>query len=252
MARGPSGESVVTRVVRIVEAFAAGRESLSVAQIAAAAELPVATAHRLVAELVDHGLLERDEENRVRVGVRLWEMATRASPTLSLRDAAMPVMEGLHAVVRHHTQLAVRRDREVLFLERLSARGAVVNVAQIAGRLPIHASSSGQVLLAHAPADVQQSVLDQPLQAFTAATVVDPKRLRRALAEVRRQGFALCAGHIRDQATGIAVPVRRADGEVVAALSVVVPNDDAARGFVPLLLAAGRAVSHSLGAPRPA
>jgi len=50
------------------------------------------------------GLLARDTDRRVRIGVRMWELALRASPTLSLREAAMPYLEDLHAVVGHHAQ----------------------------------------------------------------------------------------------------------------------------------------------------
>src|SRR3954454_4948316 len=99
-------------------------------------------------------MLERGPGREVRVGVRLWELGARASPTVTLRDAAMPFLEDVHAVVGHHAQLAVLDGEHVLFLERLSARDAVVNFSRIAGRLPLHTSSSGLVLLAHAPPDV--------------------------------------------------------------------------------------------------
>jgi DNA-binding IclR family transcriptional regulator len=240
---------VLDRAVRILAAFGPAATALTVADIARAADLPIATAHRMVNELEQHGLLERDADRRLRVGVRLWELATRSSPTRTLREAAMPVMEDLHAVVGHHAQLGVRQDHEVLFVERLSARKAVINVAQIAGRLPLHVSSAGQVLLAHAPVEVQDAVLAGPLPAMTDATITDPRRLRRVLADVRKLGFAFCPGHIRPEATGVAVPIRSADGTVVAALSVVVPNDGEARAVIPLLLASGRTVSRTLGPP---
>jgi len=180
------------------------------------------------------------------VGVRLWELASRASPTLGLREAALPFMEDLHAVVGHHTQLAVLEDREVLFVERLSAPGAVVNVTRVAGRLPLHASSSGLVLLAHAPADLQEQVLAAPLGAFRRTTLTEPARLRRFLADVRRDGYAYCAGFIDEETTGIAVPLRGRGGDVVAALSVIVPNDDSARMQIPALRAAARGISRTL------
>ncbi|GAA3998500.1 IclR family transcriptional regulator domain-containing protein [Streptomyces plumbiresistens] len=64
----------------------------------------------------------------------------------------MPFTEGVHDVVGHHVQLGVLDGDEALFLERLTAPGAVINYTRIAGRLPLHASSSGLVLLAHGPA----------------------------------------------------------------------------------------------------
>ncbi|MFJ1761111.1 IclR family transcriptional regulator [Amycolatopsis sp. NPDC088138] len=240
------GESVLSRVVRIFETFEPDTPALRVSDVARRADLHVATASRLIDELVGHGWLRRDPDRRVRVGVRLWELASRASPTLGLREAALPFMEDLHAVVGHHTQLAVLEDREVLFVERLSAPGAIVNVTRVAGRLPLHASSSGLVLLAHAPFELQEQVLASPLEAFRRTKLTEPARLRRFLADVRRDGYAYCAGFIDEETTGIAVPLRGSDGEVVAALSVIVPNDRSARMQIPALLAAARGISRTI------
>ncbi len=245
MARSRSGETVLERAVRIFEAFAPGDTALQVSEIARRAGLPLATASRLVAELVRHGLLARDADRRVRPGVRMWELALRASPTLSLREAAMPFLEDLHAVVGHHAQLGVLDGDEVLFVERLSAPGAVINYTRIAGRLPLHASSSGLVLLAHGPRELQEEVLAGPLRRYTGQTITAPDRLRTALAGVRRDGYAYCPGHIHPDALGVAVPVRDGHGQVVAAVAVIVPNDEHGRTVVPALRAAARGIGRS-------
>lgn len=244
--RPAHGESVISRVVRVFETFGPDTPALRVSDVARRAGLHVATASRLIDELVGHGWLRRDPDRRVRVGVRLWELASRASPTLGLREAALPFMEDLHAVVGHHTQLAVLEDREVLFVERLSAPGAVVNVTRVAGRLPLHASSSGLVLLAHAPAELREEVLAGPLPAYRRTTLTEPARLRRFLADVRRDGYAYCAGFIDEETTGIAVPLRGPAGDVVAALSVIVPTGRNARAQIPALLAAARGISRTI------
>ena len=169
VARSSSGESVLERVVRILEAFTPEDRALTVGEVSRRAGLPLATGSRMIADLVEHGLLSRDADRRVRVGTRLWALASRASPTLSLRELAMPVLEELLRTVGHHAQLGVLDGDEVLFVERLSTEHAVVNYTRIAARLPIHASSSGLVLLAHGPAEQQQRVLDGPLRRFTPA-----------------------------------------------------------------------------------
>ncbi|NKQ52750.1 IclR family transcriptional regulator [Amycolatopsis sp. K13G38] len=238
---------MVHRIARVLEVFGTDERVVSVSEVARRADLHVATASRLIEQLVSVGWLQRDEDRKVRVGVRLWEVASRASPTLPLREAAMPFMEDLHAVVRHHTQLGVLEGEEVLFLERLSARDAVINLTRIAGRLPLHASSSGQVLLAHAPAELQERVLRGQRRSYTRHTMTDAKVLRARLADIRKEGYTICPGYIDERATGIAVPVRHG-GDVIAALGVVVPNDSSARTVIPALRAAAlgisRAVSH--------
>jgi DNA-binding IclR family transcriptional regulator len=248
VAKPSNGESVLSRVVRIFETFESDAPALRVSEIARRAGLHVATASRLVDELVRHGWLHRDADRRIRIGVRIWELASRASPTLSLREAAMPFMEDLHAVVGHHIQLGVLEGKEVLFVERLSAPGAIINITRVAGRLPLHVSSSGLVLLAHSPAELQEEVLAGPLKSYSANTVSDSAALRRMLADIRKSGYSFCRGFVDEETTGIAVPVRGPGGQVVAALAVIVPSDRNARTQIPALQAAARGVSRVMGA----
>jgi DNA-binding IclR family transcriptional regulator len=247
--RTGTGESVLSRAIRIIEVFSPTEPALPVSEIARRTGLHVATASRLIAELADHGLLERCPDRSVRIGVRMWELGWRASPRLGLRDAAMPFLEDLHAVVGHHAQLGVLDGGDVLFIERLSAHDSVVNFSRIAGRLSLPHSSSGLVLLAHAPVEVQEEVISRPLHPPTAAALSTPQQLRAALADVRRQQSAVLAGHQHPDAAGVAVPVRDGRGNVVAALSVIVPNDGRARSLVPALLAAARGITRALSEP---
>jgi DNA-binding IclR family transcriptional regulator len=249
--RTATGESSLARAVRVMDAFTPDEAALGVSEIARRSGLHVATASRIVAELAALGLLERGADRTVRIGMRMWELASRASPTRSLRDAAMPYLEDLHAVVGHHVQLGVLEGEEVLFLERLSARDAVINYSRIAGRLPLHISSSGIVLTAYGPPELLTRVLRSPLERYTARTITSPDRLRATIDQVRRQGYALLAGHVHEDATGIAVPVRDGLGDVVAALSVIVPNDERAVSAVPALLAAARGVGRALRGQAP-
>lgn len=248
MARSLSGESLLSRVVRIYEAFGPDHQAVTLSELAQRSDLPLATASRLVNELIEYGWLRRDAQRRVCVGVRMWELASRAAPTLGLHDAAYPIMADLHAVVGHSVQLGVLQDREVLYIERLTAPRAVRNLVRVAGRLPLHATSSGMVLLAHSPRELQESVLASPLRALTPNTITNPDLLRATLGEIRRTGVAYCPGFVDELATGIAVPVRATGGRIIAALSVVVPNDASARTALPALQAAGRGISRQLGA----
>lgn len=247
MANSSSGESVAQRIVRVLETFDADRTVQTAAEIGRRAGLPSSTAHRMVDDLVGEGLLERDDAGRVRIGMRLWELALRGSRALRLRQIAMPHMERVQARVREHTQLAVLERGEALFIERLSDPRAVSNITRIAGRLPLHASSSGLVLLAHAGPDLLSAVLTGPLAAVGPSTVTDPDELVRVLERVRREGVAIAPGSIENVSTGIAVPVRDGHGgAVIAALSVVLPRDAPTSGAVDELRAAATRISAEL------
>jgi DNA-binding IclR family transcriptional regulator len=245
MANSRTGESVIDRVVRVLATFDAAHTEQSPSDIARRAGLPASTGHRLVADLTAAGLLERDETGRARVGLRLWELATRGSLALGLRQAALPAMERVQALVRQHTQLGVLDGDQVLFLERLSHPEAVANIAQIAGRLPLHASSSGLVLLAFARPAVIDRVLAAPLARLAPETLIDAGAVRRKLAEIRRLGYASAPGFVETVSTGVAVPVRDR-GAVVAALGVVLPRSVDDDRVIAVLRAAATDIERSL------
>ncbi|GHD06657.1 IclR family transcriptional regulator [Zhihengliuella salsuginis] len=244
MANSRSGDKLLDRMVRILESFTAEEPRLTVAEIAARAQLPAATAYRLVDDLAGQGFVVR-EGGAVRLGMRLWELANRASATRDLRQLALPYLEDLNQLLRQHTQLSVLHEDEVLILERLSRPGAAVNQAHVAGRLPVHQTSMGMVLLAFAPAHVQSGYLSRHERA-----VADLHGdFRRTLAEIRHRGWATFDGFLDDTTTGAAAPVLDRAGHAVAALGVVIPRgSDALPAVSMALMTAARGVSRDLQA----
>src|SRR6478752_1509565 len=191
MANSRTGDSVVDRVVRLIEACPEGSASLQLSDLADRAGLPLTTAHRLVRQLAGHGLVEMGGGGSVRLGLRLWALVKRNSPRLALRQAVMLVMEDIQQVLNQNVNLAVLDGWEALFVERLSRRGSVANRAQIAGRMPVHLSSAGLALMAHQPAAVQAEYL---AQFADPAGKVGSDEVRALLAEAANQGFAELAG----------------------------------------------------------
>lgn len=246
MARSTSGEGVLERAVRILEVFDADTAVASLTDIAARADLPLSTTSRLVDELIGHGLLRRDNKRRVHIGIRLWELGCRASPTAALRDAAMPSLQRLHASIGHHVQLGIRDKHDVLFIERLSVPGSVRNLTCVGKRLPLHVSSAGLVLLAFASAELQHQVLNGPLLRLTDETATDTQRLCAMLTEIRRVGFTVCPGFVAPEATGLAVPIRDGTGNVIAALSTIVPRHTHAIRRIPALIATSERIRIAL------
>ncbi|GAA4704978.1 IclR family transcriptional regulator [Phytohabitans rumicis] len=174
-------------------------------------------------------------------------MASLAPRGLGLRELAMPTMEDLYEVTHENVQLAVRQGLELVFVERIAGHYAVPVLTRVGGRFALHATGVGLVLLAHAPADVQEQVLAAPLTAYTEKTVTDPRRLRAVLAGVRRDGYAVSDRQVTMDAFSVAAPIHGPDGAVVAAVSLVVSYDRAnVVSLAPLVRAAGRTISRAL------
>lgn len=244
------GRSVTAKVLAMLAAFTPATPALTLSELARRAGISLPTAHRRARELLEWGALERDGEGRYRVGLRLWEVASLAPRGLRLREVAMPFLEDLYEVTHENVQLAVREGLELVFVERIAGRQAVPVLTRVGGRFALHATGVGLALLAHAPAEVQEQALSAPMHAYTVKTVTDPERLRSMLAATRRDGYAVSNGQVTTDALSVAAPIREG-GDVVAAVSLVVRAEGAQPlALAPLVQAAARGISRSLGPSR--
>ena len=216
------GATVTSRALGLVGAFDEGHRRLTLTELAQRAGLPVPTAHRLVGELVEWGALARTAAGDYVIGRRLWDLGLLAPHQAGLVDLASPYLHDLYGATLATVHLAVRDGTQVLYLDRLAGHASVPVVSSVGSRLPMHATGVGKVLLAHAPAEVQQAVLAD-LPRITPYTVTHPGLLRRQLARVIRDDHAITSEEMSLGACSVAVPIR-AGSEVVAALGIVVPS----------------------------
>ncbi len=221
----PPGQSVTSRVLRILEAFESGSTALSLTEIAASAQLPLPTAHRLVRELAQWGALQRDASGRYQVGLRLWEVAQ--SGGRQLRDAARPYLQDLFSLTHETSHLAVRKGREALYIDRVYSSKRVPRASRVGGRLPLHATAVGKVLLAYEERWMWDAYVAGPMEAPTVRTHVQPGRLLEELQRIREQGYATTFEEVRPGACSIAVPVLDRAGAAPAALGLTVLSTQA-------------------------
>jgi DNA-binding IclR family transcriptional regulator len=241
------GRSVSSRLLEVLFVFQSGRARLTLTEISRSTGLSYATTRRLVNELVVGGALEREQDGYV-IGVRLWQLGTLAPRTVPLRTAALPFMEDLRTAVREHVQLAVLEGSEAVVVERLSARQAIRVVSHVGGRLPLHSSGVGKILLAHNEPEFVDRYIAGGLPRRTANTITGSDHLRQVLAECRESGVATVREETSPGADSVATRIMNAEGRVIAALSVVfrtgTVNPRAIRASV---LTSGLGISRRLG-----
>lgn len=240
--------SVLGKARTILEAFRVEDNELSLADLVRRTGVAKATVHRLCQELLTWGLLERSGTS-YRLGLRLFELGQRVPRQRILRDVARPYMEDLLRVTQETVHLAVHDGLDVLYVEKIVGHRAVPRPSRVAGRLPLHSTATGKVVLAFGPAELLDQVLSRGLQRITPSTVCTEQRLREQLVEVRRRAVAIEVEETRMGYCSVAVPVRGHDGQLAAALSVTAPTY---RAHVDRLAAevarAGAAVSRALTA----
>ena len=249
--RPPQGEPVVDRALALLDAFDATHPYLTLSELSRRSGIPASSALRLAGRLLEWGALERGADARFSIGLRLWEVAALTPRGQGLRQVALPFMGDLEEVTRQHVLLAVREGDEALMVERLSSHDAVAALYRPGGRMPLHSTGVGLVLLAYADAAFQERLLGQQLMLEPENVPISPAALRRTLAEIRRDGLATFRRGAPRPIVSVAAPVHDAQGTVVAALSVVVPAEDAEPRLLGLAVrTAARGISRVLGTRR--
>jgi len=223
--RNGQGSSVqsVHRAVSILELLAQEGE-LGVSELGRRLGVHKATASRLVATLVGHGLVARNPATeKCRLGIGLAHLAGVALAGLDLVRQARPVLEDLAGRTEETVNLAVLDGDQVLNVDQIAGTRSVVSVSWVGHRTPYHCTSNGKVLMAHLDDPQLDRLLALPLEARTPRTITDPDRLRAQLEEVRARGWAQTIEELEEGLNAVAAPVRRADGVVVAAVSIAGP-----------------------------
>jgi DNA-binding IclR family transcriptional regulator len=239
--------SVLGRAFAVLAAFTDEHPEQTLGEIVAATGLAPATTHRLVAELVTWGALERPARGRYRIGLRLWQLGSLAPVARGLRDTALPFLQDLGVATGHVVHLVVLDGHRALFLERLTGHAEIRVRSRVGRRMPLHASGPGKVLLAHAPVAFVDEVLAHGLPRMARGTITDPRRLAFALADIRRSGYCISREEMTDGTASVAAPIVGPSGDVIASVSVVVPSStENLHQLVPAVRVTAAAISRAL------
>jgi IclR family acetate operon transcriptional repressor len=214
--------SLLTKVDAILRAFQPGEPELPLAELGRRTGLAKTTVHRIAAELVDLGMLER-AGRQYRLGMRLFELGQLVPRHRALRDVALPFMQELLAATNETVNLAVLDGTEVLYAERIMGHRQVIAPIHVASRLPLHCTALGKVMLAFSPPELTERTIAAGLPRRTPYSTVSPAVLYEQLGRVAQKGVAV---EYEESAIGIgcaASPVFGSGNQLAAALSVSAP-----------------------------
>lgn len=213
----------IERAFAVLGALADG--PIGVTEVADRVELPKSTAARLLASLAREGVVEQvPGDTRYRLGPRLVTLAARVRPTRSLARLARPSLQELADSVGEAAGLSVPDGTLVHYVEQVGSPNPVSVRDWTGSRIPLHAVSSGQVLLAFSPATFVQRYLGRPMERFTERTLVTAEALLGRMQAVRRDGYTWALEEFDEGISSIAAPIADASGEVVAAVHLHGPS----------------------------
>ena len=225
-ARSPYQVQVLDRALAILQMLSAEGPDLSLGAIAEKLQLHKSTIHRLIRVLDRHGMIERNSVNgRYRLGLKLFELGTKAVAQLDLRERARPVLERLVLETNETVHLCVLDGTEVVYLDKVEPVRSIRLASSVGRRNPAYCTAVGKAILAYLPeADVESIVRARGLKAMTANTITSLVELRRELAAIRERGYAIDKEEIEDGVRCVGCVVRDFTGVPVAAISVSGPS----------------------------
>jgi DNA-binding IclR family transcriptional regulator len=207
----------------VLEVLAAADEDMSLTELARRLGESSTVVFRLLRTLHEQGFVEQGRvTKRYRVGLKAWEIGSRAARRNGLLELGHPFVKWLAHATGETAMLAVMRGLHVLYLDVAVGSSLLRVCIEPGARAPAYAAASGRAMLAHHPALVSRVVRTR-LRAITPRTVTRPAELRRRLAAIRESGISINRGERRQDVTSLAAPVFDAEGQCVAALSVAGP-----------------------------
>jgi len=249
--------SASKRLYEALDAIGSEPGGITVTDLARELDVSKATASRLLASLVEAGLVIKTDSQRHVFDFRLWVWGVQASARARrIAEIARPV--AIHVVGTTDALIAttILYRKLAVFLEvMIPSHGATV-VIPGAKVIPAYACAPGKAILAFASPERQREALQGPLKAFTGATLTSPEDLQKEFAVIREKGYALNRCEYFTDTVGVAVPIFDGNGEVVAAVSSSGPtsiwNIERLEGLVPSLRSISDSASAALGYSRAA
>jgi DNA-binding IclR family transcriptional regulator len=210
------------RVVAILDLLGASDNSLSLAEICQRMGLHKSTAHRALMALERTGMIERAPASRYRLGLKLYDMGSRAVEQIDLRSRVHPHLRKLALRVGETVHLGVLHKTRVVYINKIEPINRRVCISSRTGTSnPVYSTSLGKAILAHLPAEeVARTISKIQFNAFTSKTLTSPGELLDALERVRRRGYAVDDEEMEIGTRCVGAAVLDAGGHPIAAVSI--------------------------------
>ncbi|HEY3467756.1 MAG TPA: IclR family transcriptional regulator [Amycolatopsis sp.] len=220
-----AGTEAAARVADVLLLFTGGPRYLGVSTISRELDLSKAVVYRILQSLVSREMLATDPGVAgYRLGPAAVALGASALRRFDARVAATPVLRRLRDETGETTTLSGLVGDERVYLDQFESPREIKMTVELGRRFPLHAGSSGKVILASLPEDRREAVLHRELPALTEHTITTPEQLREALADVARDGVAVSLGERQPGAGSVAAPLFGPDGDVHGSISICGPQ----------------------------
>lgn len=217
----PNFMASLARGLVVIQAFTPQMPQMTISQLSLRTGLSRAAVRRCLYTLVKLGFAGADEAQRYSLRPKMLTLANTYTASSTLANAAQPILERMSATHGESFSVATLDGDDIVYIARSTVTRVMSVDLHIGSRLPAFCTSMGRVLLAYLPQDqLEQYFSRVHMQQYTPRTITSQEKLRLALRNVRRNGYALCDQEFEVGLRSIAVPVQAPNGRVVATVNL--------------------------------
>lgn len=245
----PNFMASLARGLLVIQAFTPQTPQMTISQISVRTGLSRAAVRRCLYTLSKLGFAGAEDGQRYSLRPKMLTLANTYTASSTLATAAQPILERMSAALGESFSVATLDGDDIVYIARTTVTRVMSVDLHIGSRLPAFCTSMGRVLLAYLPQDQLENYLSRAtLTQFTPRTMTSPDKLRLALRNVRRNGYALVDQELEVGLRSLAVPVYAPNGRVVATVNLSgnaprMPMLDMQTRFLPHLRAAANELS---------
>jgi DNA-binding IclR family transcriptional regulator len=220
-----AGTAAFSKFMAVLQAVADAPTPPVMADLVRSCVYPRPTMYRIVAALVEQGLVGQiampGGATAYGLGPRLIQLASRAWSQLDLRAALADDLQALRDETGETVHLSVPAGREMIYIDKLESRGPVRMASRVGGRLSLHSSAAGKAYMAALPAPASDELVNGlTLTGFMPKTITQAQSLREELARVRQRGYAVDDEENERGIVCYGVAITSAAGQPLACVSV--------------------------------
>jgi DNA-binding IclR family transcriptional regulator len=210
----------IHRTLDIIEALISVRR-MTVSEVNQQFKIPKSSAYAILQTLKARGYVHKDEQDRYSLTLQLFSLGNELIAGIDLRRSTYSLLKELADKAQITAHIGVLEGTHAVYVEKIEVMASVRLRTEVGRTLHLHSTGIGKALLAFRPEEEIDRILETlPLPALTPKTITDPTVLKKELAKVRAQGYAVGSQENEIDTRAVGAPIFGPDGRVMAAVNL--------------------------------
>jgi DNA-binding IclR family transcriptional regulator len=244
----------VSHALDLLEQFHAETDELGVTELSKRLKLHKNNVFRLLATLESRGYIEQNKvTENYRLGLKTLELGQTFIKQMGLLRQSRPVIEDLVKTCNETTYIGVLKDFNIIYLDCIETSMTVRAVPRVGSRMPAYCTAAGKVQIAYmSDEEVDIYLPNRELQKYTANSITDREELKKQLAVIAEQGYAIDNEELDEGVRSVGAPIRDYTRRIIGAVSISGPSmrfsdERINKELIPMVIKASEEISAKLG-----